>query len=53
MRCALSQADAVLGYCRVGLVDADHLAALKPEFVHRRPGLGLGELDPPPRVLLL
>lgn len=31
----------------------EHLPALKPEYVHRRPALGLGELDPPPRVLLL
>ena len=35
------------------LADPEHLPALKPEYVHRRPALGLGELDPPPRVLLL
>lgn len=31
----------------------EDLPALKPEYVHRRPAKGLGELDPPPRVLLL
>jgi arsenic resistance protein ArsH len=35
------------------LADPEHLPALKPEYVHRRPALGLGELAPPPRVLLL
>ena len=35
------------------LADPAHLPALKPEYAHRRPGLGFGELDPPPRVLLL
>ncbi len=35
------------------LTDPEHLPALKPEYAHRRPALGLGELDPPPRVLLL
>ena len=35
------------------LADAASLPALKPEYVHRRPALGLGDLDPPPRVLLL
>lgn len=35
------------------LADPEHLPALRPEYVHRRPALGLGELDPPPRVLLL
>lgn len=35
------------------LSDPGHLPALKPEYVHRRPALGLGELSPPPRVLLL
>ena len=35
------------------LSDFDHLPALKPEYVHRQPALGLGKLDPPPRVLLL
>jgi arsenic resistance protein ArsH len=35
------------------LSDPGHLPALKPEYVHRQPALGLGELDPPPRVLLL
>lgn len=35
------------------LPDPAHLPALRPEYVHPRPALGLGELDPPPRVLLL
>lgn len=35
------------------LPDPAHLPALKPEFAHRRPALGLGPLDPPPRILLL
>lgn len=35
------------------LADHEYLPALKPEYVHRRPALGLGELSPPPRVLLL
>ena len=35
------------------LADADHLPALDPAFVHRRPALGLGSDDPPPRILLL
>jgi arsenic resistance protein ArsH len=29
------------------------LPALKSEYVHARPALGLGPIDPPPRVLLL
>jgi arsenical resistance protein ArsH len=35
------------------LPDPGTLPALKQEFAHRRPALGLGELDPPPRILLL
>jgi arsenic resistance protein ArsH len=35
------------------LADPTHLPALKPEYVHARPAIGLGQLDPPPRVLLL
>jgi arsenic resistance protein ArsH len=35
------------------LPDRAHLPALKPEYAHRRPALGLGPLDPPPRILLL
>lgn len=35
------------------LPDPEHLPALKPEYAHRRPALGLGELDTPPRILLL
>lgn len=41
-------------YARLRLLaDADHLPALKPEYTHRLPALGLDALDPPPRVLLL
>lgn len=35
------------------LADPGHLPALDASFAHRHPGLGLGELDPPPRFLLL
>ena len=35
------------------LTDPDHLPALKPAYVHPRPALGLGDCDPPPRILLL
>ncbi|HQS96297.1 MAG: arsenical resistance protein ArsH [Novosphingobium sp. 17-62-19] len=35
------------------LTDASHLPALKTEYAHRKPAIGLGALDPPPRVLLL
>lgn len=35
------------------LPDPAYLPALRPEYAHARPALGLGELDPPPRVLLL
>ncbi|MBN9504712.1 MAG: arsenical resistance protein ArsH [Altererythrobacter sp.] len=35
------------------LTDPDHLPALSAEYVHRRPALGLGKLDPSPRILLL
>jgi arsenic resistance protein ArsH len=35
------------------LPDPDHLPALKPEYAHRHPALGLGAMDPPPRILLL
>ena len=35
------------------LADPTHLPALHPEYVHPRPALGLGELVPPPRILLL
>ena len=35
------------------LSDPGHLPALKPEYAHRKPALGLGALEPPPRVLLL
>lgn len=35
------------------LADPEYLPALKPDYVHRRPALGLGELSEPPRVLLL
>lgn len=33
--------------------DARHLPALRFDYVHRQPALGLGALNPPPRVLLL
>ena len=35
------------------LPDAGTLPALRPEYVYHRPAFGLGELDPPPRILLL
>jgi arsenic resistance protein ArsH len=35
------------------LADPDHLPALKLEYAHLRPALGLGAMDPKPRVLLL
>lgn len=35
------------------LSDPHTLPALKPEYIHRRPALGMGDPDPPPRVLLL
>lgn len=35
------------------LADPQHLPALKSAYVHTRPARGLGEFDPPPRILLL
>ena len=35
------------------LPDPDHLPALHADYAHRRPALGLGAMDPPPRILLL
>ena len=35
------------------LPDPHYLPALRPEYVHRSPAVGLGELNPPPRILLL
>ena len=35
------------------LTDLDHLPALRPEFARAQPALGLGPLDPKPRILLL
>lgn len=35
------------------LSDPDALPALDPAYAHRRPALGLGAGDPPPRILLL
>ncbi|MES2301662.1 MAG: arsenical resistance protein ArsH [Pseudomonadota bacterium] len=35
------------------LCDPDLLPALKPDYAHKRPALGLGAFDPPPRILLL
>lgn len=31
----------------------EHLPALDPQYAHNRPALGLGPVDPPPRILLL
>lgn len=33
--------------------DLDHLPALDPRFAHKRPAVGLGADEPPPRILLL
>ena len=35
------------------LADPDHFPALSPEYIRSQPGLGLGPLDPAPRILLL
>ncbi|MCP1469655.1 arsenic resistance protein ArsH [Sphingobium sp. OAS761] len=35
------------------LPDPDSFPALKPEYLRAQPALGLGPLDPPPRILLL
>ena len=35
------------------LTDPDNLPALDPRFAREQPALGLGSLDPPPRILLL
>lgn len=35
------------------LSDPDHLPALSPEYLRAQPALGLGPLDPAPRILLL
>lgn len=35
------------------LADAGHLPALDPAYAHRLPAMGLGPLDPKPRILLL
>lgn len=35
------------------LGDPDHLPAFNPDFAHRQPAIGLGPLDPKPRILLL
>jgi arsenic resistance protein ArsH len=35
------------------LDDPEYLPAFRPEYAHARPALGLGELLPPPRILLL
>src|SRR3546814_1001836 len=35
------------------LPDPDHLPALDPAYVHARPAAGLGDDQPPPRILLL
>jgi len=41
-----------MSYVRT-LSDPNHLPALDPAFAMRRPGLGLGDDQPPPRILLL
>ena len=35
------------------LIDPTHLPALKPDYAHNRPALGLGPMENPPRILLL
>lgn len=35
------------------LSDPEQLPAFNPNFAHRRPALALGDLGPPPRILLL
>lgn len=35
------------------LSDPTHLPALRPDYAHNRPALGLGPMDHPPRILLL
>ena len=35
------------------LTDPAHLPALRDEYAHARPGFGLGDDQPPPRILLL
>lgn len=35
------------------LAEPAHFPALCPEYIHRNPALGLGDTDPPPRILLL
>lgn len=35
------------------LTEPDHFPALKPEYLHRVPALGMAAMDPPPRILLL
>src|SRR3546814_20795485 len=35
------------------LIDPQHLPALNPAYALRRPALGVGPNDPPPRILLL
>lgn len=42
------------GYARLRTIaDVDLLPALRPEYMHEQPALGLGALDPAPRILLL
>src|SRR3546814_16975831 len=48
-----TRTDTLFPYTTLVRSDPDQLPALKPEYAHRRPTLGLGELDPPPRILLL
>lgn len=39
--------------CLRQLSDPDHLPALRREYAHKRPALGIGSDQPPPRILLL
>jgi arsenic resistance protein ArsH len=39
--------------CLCALTDPDQIPALKTEYVHRHPALGLCELDPSLRILFL
>src|SRR3989344_389063 len=42
------------GHARLRTIaDVDLLPALRPEYMHVQPALGLGALDPAPRILLL
>ena len=38
---------------RRALTNADYFPALIPEYAHRRPEFGLGQLEPPPHIAAL